>query len=467
MAGARGGMSERLDLRKVLAQARQQIARTAGRVDHEGAPTVAELAPHFSEFDHWHLLGVGGMGSVFRVRDRRHARDVAVKVLSRELASDPAFEERFNREARALGQLDHPNIVRVFDSGRSGPWLFLVMEYVDGVDLRRWLDLGGFTSEAALALLPSLCEALRHAHERGIVHRDIKPENILIDEEGVVKLADFGLVKIAGEADWGVTRTNQALGTVHYMAPEQLDGASDVDHRADIFSLGVVVYEMLTGQLPRGRFELPSEKEPGLSGVDRVVLRSMERDPAKRYQSATEFERDLHAGRQSITPARRRAEEDKKQANAPILDATVAGWAAFALSAIGLLVTMMGFIYARGLMLPAVGIGLVTMAIGMVLGFAALRRATRASTYVWLLAASFGACVPAGFYCLVVGVWLMISFRVESDLMQFGFLLVVLYGTLSWVVATARSGDPLWLWRRRSRDVRGSQRTDRRGRRPR
>ena len=238
-------------------------------------------------------LGVGGMGAVFRARDRRHARDVALKVVSPELAGDPVFEERFEREARTLGQLDHPNIVRVFDSGRRGPWLFLVMEYVDGVDLRRWMDLGDFHADAALGLLPALCEALRHAHERGVVHRDVKPENILIDQSGTVKLADFGLAKLAGEADWGVTRTNQALGTLHYMAPEQLEGASSVDHRADIFSLGVVVYEMLTGQLPHGRFELPSQKQPSLRGVDRAVLRSMERDPSKRYQSAAEFERDV------------------------------------------------------------------------------------------------------------------------------------------------------------------------------
>lgn len=441
-------MNERLDLRKVLLQARQQLARTAERVDHEGAPTVAELAPHFPELEQWHLLGVGGMGSVFRARDRRHARDVAVKVLSRELAGDPAFEERFDREARALGQLDHPNIVRVFESGRRGPWLFLVMEYVDGVDLRRWMDLGGFTSETALELLPSLCEALRHAHERGIVHRDIKPENILIDEEGVVKLADFGLAKVAGEADWGVTRTNQALGTVHYMAPEQLDGASGVDHRADIFSLGVVVYEMLTGELPHGSFELPSEKEPSLSGMDAVVLRSMERDPAKRYQSAAELGEDLRAGGRLREP--RRAPKQAEAPEATVFDRTMVGWAAFTLSSIGLVVTILGLAYGSGDLPPVAAIGMVYMAAGMLLGFAALRHATESSPYTWRLATAFGACMPAGIFGGLLVFLVLFGLLPMPVMFAWVYFLVAFYGTLSWIFGAARTADALWFARRSS-----------------
>ena len=385
------------------------------------------------------------MGAVFRARDRRHARDVALKVVSPELAGDPVFEERFDREARTLGQLDHPNIVRVFDSGRRGPWLFLVMEYVDGVDLRRWMDLGDFDADAALRLLPALCEALRHAHERGVVHRDVKPENILIDQSGAVKLADFGLAKLAGEADWGVTRTNQALGTLHYMAPEQLEGASSVDHRADIFSLGVVVYEMLTGQLPHGRFELPSQKQPSLRGVDRAVLRSMERDPSKRYQSATEFERDVLAGRGQRKSLRRDVEAPGAQQGAAGPGWQLLGWIGAVVSAAGFVVMCLGFASGYGLLPRGVPEGLTIMVAGMGCGLYALTKAPAKTRYGWRLAAAFAACVPIGVILFLATVLVGGSVLRLSCCMDFPCFVLACAGTLAWMFGVASSGNLIWF----------------------
>ena len=432
-------MSERLDFRKVLEQARQQIAATEARPSHTEAPPIEELTPHFPDFELLELLGVGGMGAVYRARDGRHARDVAIKVLSKELASDPAFAERFDREGRALGQLDHPNIVRVFGSGHCGPWLYIVMEYVDGVDLRRWMDLGGFSPDAALELLKPLCSALRHAHERGIVHRDIKPQNILIDQDGSVKLADFGLAKVADESDWGLTRTNQGLGTLHYMAPEQLEGANAVDHRADIFSLGVVVYEMLTGELPHGRFERPSVKAPNLRGVDRVVLRSMDRNPDRRYQSVEVFELELQQGRKGkrVEVVVRKTDEQ------PVLElAVLLAWLGFALAAVGWVV----------LRLESVAIGMVVVAVAMVLGFVSLPLLKKGPSWGPRLAAALAAGIPAGI------IFWMLAFQVLAVVLPFSnqgwydlYVIVALVGTLAWIVGATVSGKALWFTERRKR----------------
>lgn len=436
-------MSEPLDLRKVLQQAREQIARTAARVDRTGAPSPQDLEPHFPDYEFGQLLGVGGMGAVFRARDRRHARDVAIKIVSEQLAGDPAFAERFDREARALGQLDHPNIVQVFGSGRSGPFLYLVMEYVDGVDLRKWMELGSFDADAALGLLPPLCAALRHAHERGIVHRDIKPENILLDEQGVVKLADFGLAKVADEADWGVTRTNQALGTVHYMAPEQLQEANAVDHRADIFSLGVVVYEMLTGELPHGRFEPPSAKQPSLRGVDRAVLRSMERDPERRYQSVEEFGRELQSGRGGRTRSSR--DGAGAEARAELQRETLFAWGGFGVFVAGAIV--LAFDIAQGHPFTALGgIGFVHVAVGAVLGFAALHRGQPLGWWGTRLAAAVAAGLPTGLL-----IWALLYplfgelLPVDMSGWRSAYGVVAIFSTLGWVIGATISGRIVWF----------------------
>jgi len=271
-------------------------------------PTIEELAARFPQLEILELLGRGGMGAVYKARQPGLDRLVAVKILPPEVSADPAFAERFTREARALARLSHPNIVAVYDFGRTsaplspagkgaggegagGEGLFyFVMEYVDGVNLRQAIRSGGMSPKEALAIVPQICDALQFAHDEGIVHRDIKPENVLVDKKGRVKIADFGLAKLLGQApgDVSLTGTQQVMGTLRYMAPEQMVGTKAVDHRADIYSLGVVFYELLTGEVPVGRFAPPSKKVRIDVRLDEVVLRALEEKPEQRYQHASE-----------------------------------------------------------------------------------------------------------------------------------------------------------------------------------
>ena len=268
-------------------------------------PEPEELAKHFPQLEILELLGKGGMGAVYKARQPGLDRLVAVKILPPEVGADPAFAERFTREARALAKLSHQNIVSVFDFGQMDGQYYFIMEFVDGANLRHLIETRAINPEEALAIVPQICEALQFAHDEDIVHRDIKPENILVDKQGRVKIVDFGLAKLLGKApaDFTLTGTHQAMGTLHYMAPEQMRGASSVDHRADIFSLGVVFYEMLTGQLPMGRFEPPSKKVQVDVRLDEVVLRSLESEPDRRYQHASDVRTDIEAiSQSSMTP---------------------------------------------------------------------------------------------------------------------------------------------------------------------
>lgn len=259
-------------------------------------PTPADLGQKFPQLEFLELLGRGGMGAVYKARQPGLDRLVAIKILPPEISHDPAFAERFTREARALARLNHPNIVTVYDFGRTTDGLFyFVMEYVDGINLRQAIHAGGMPPVEALAIVPQICEALQFAHDEGIVHRDIKPENILLDKKGRVKIADFGLAKLIGAdtIDHSLTGTQQVMGTLKYMAPEQMEGAKAVDHRADIYSLGVVFYELLTGELPLGRFAPPSKKVQVDVRLDEIVLRALEKEPELRYQHASEVKQDV------------------------------------------------------------------------------------------------------------------------------------------------------------------------------
>jgi predicted Ser/Thr protein kinase len=265
-----------------------QVEPTAARI----APVPAAAAPpDLPGYEMLAELGRGGMGVVYLARQTKLDRLVAVKVLPPETGADPAFAERFGREARALAKLNHPGIVTVHDFGRSNGHSYFIMEYVEGVNLRQRLQAGRIPLHDTLQLVGQICDALQYAHDKGIIHRDIKPENILIDQAGRVKIADFGLAKLLGRtADVGLTHTGQVMGTLNYMAPEQLEKPLEVDHRADIYSLGVVLYEMLTGELPLGRFTPPSQKA-GVDGrLDDVVLRTLEKEPGRRYQQVSEFQ---------------------------------------------------------------------------------------------------------------------------------------------------------------------------------
>jgi tRNA A-37 threonylcarbamoyl transferase component Bud32 len=254
-------------------------------------PSVEEVKAHFPELEVLEIIGVGGMGAVYKARQSKLDRLVALKILSSDLAGDPAFLERFEREARVLARLNHPNIVTVFDTGTAGPFAYLIMEHVDGVNLRQAMQAGRFTPTEALTLVQDVCAALKFAHEKGILHRDIKPENILIDARGQVKIADFGIAKLLGEHDLEqvtLTQRGFVLGSPHYMAPEQLESPENVDQRADIYSLGVVLYELLTGELPLGRFAPPSKKSTVDSRIDEIVMRTLERERELRFQTIGE-----------------------------------------------------------------------------------------------------------------------------------------------------------------------------------
>jgi len=253
-------------------------------------PPVEEIRRLFPQLEIISLIGQGGMGAVYKARQPALDRFVALKILPPGAVGDAGFAERFNREARALARLNHPQIVAVHDFGHAGDQPYLVMEFVDGANLRQVEQAGRLTPEQALQIVPQICEALQFAHNEGVVHRDIKPENILLDKKGRVKITDFGIAKILGVTSGKVSLTGakDVVGTPHYMAPEQVEHPQTVDHRADIYSLGVVFYEMLTGELPLGKFAPPSKKVHVDVRLDEVVLRTLEKEPELRYQQASE-----------------------------------------------------------------------------------------------------------------------------------------------------------------------------------
>ena len=273
-----------------------------------GCASVAEMFPRYEIF---RMLGRGGMGAVYEGRDRELKRKVAIKLLPPELASQPGFSERFRREARTLALMEHLHIVRIHDTGASpNGHLFFVMEFVSGTDLRELLTRGRsthgdpLTKDRILDILCQVCAALSYAHAQGIVHRDIKPANVLINEAGLVKLADFGLARPMDqpEESFGtvskrensdhlnfITRTGQVMGTREYMAPEILDGKPS-DHRADIFAVGSLLFEMLTGHPPKlGEARLPMQDER----LQAIVQRALLADPEKRFSSAWEMSQAL------------------------------------------------------------------------------------------------------------------------------------------------------------------------------
>jgi serine/threonine protein kinase len=267
-------------------------------------------------------LGRGGMGVVYKARQVKLDRLVALKVLPPETAAEVAFAERFTREARALARLNHPHIIAIYDFGQEGSLSYFVMEYVAGINLRDRMRQGPLPPGEALAIMLQLCDALQYAHEEGIVHRDIKPENVLLDKKGRVKVADFGIAKLLQGQTSRYTLTSpwQVIGTVRYMAPEQMDNPLALDHRADIYSLGVVFYEMLTGALPLGRFPHPSEKAGVDPRLDEVVLTALDPDPARRFQQARELRAAIEAVTGQAEPTRQARDAVAPAPPSPKLD---------------------------------------------------------------------------------------------------------------------------------------------------
>ena len=235
-------------------------------------------------------IGQGGIAEIFKGRQESLKRDVAIKILSAELTNDPDIVRRFERESMVIARLNHPNIVHVIDRGKAGNRYYFVMEYVDGTSLREVINSDRVELKTKLDMIVGVCKALDYAHKNGVIHRDIKPANILIDRQGNPRVADFGIAQIIGPPDGELTSSEAIMGTMAYMSPEQKVSSTNVDQTTDIFAMGIVLYEILTGRRPDGRFKLPSELNPIISvDYDAIVLKCLAQEPKDRYQTAVEL----------------------------------------------------------------------------------------------------------------------------------------------------------------------------------
>jgi serine/threonine protein kinase len=269
---------------------------------HSGAapwtpPAPEHLHAMLPQYDQWEMIGCGGMGAVYKARQTSLDRVVAIKVLPPQVADDEAeYIERFKNEARTMAKMNHAAIVAVYDFGTtSDELLYIVMEYIDGTDVAKMIQAQGkLPVDHALAITAHVCDALAYAHEHGVIHRDIKPANILINMEGAVKVADFGLASVHDPAGThGLTKDGMTLGTPDYVAPEVLITGMPVDGRADLYAVGVMLYNMLTGRIPHGSFQMPSERTGCDKRYDAIVRKAMENDVDRRYQTSREIRRDL------------------------------------------------------------------------------------------------------------------------------------------------------------------------------
>lgn len=290
------------------------------------------------------ILGRGGMGVVYKAMDEGLHRVVALKMLNPFYAQDENFLIRFRREARSQAQLEHPNIVRIHAFRESPEGLFIVMGFVDGKTLSELIkEMGAIPWKQSVPIFKQCLSAIGHAHQLGIIHRDIKPGNIMLNRKGEVKITDFGLAKVqeAGET----TITHGVAGTLYYMSPEQVQGMSKVDHRSDLYSLGMTFYEMLAGRTPfdkndseftilksivESNFPSPTQLNPGMPPIlSKIVMKAVSNEPAKRYQTAEEMLRDLEKfeAMQKIPP---------RPAPKPLIQ----NWARYAIPIVGLLLVL-------------------------------------------------------------------------------------------------------------------------------
>ena len=259
------------------------------------------------------VLGTGGMAVVYKARCHRLNRLVAVKILKDDYTQDEEFRRRFHAESQAVAMLSHPNIVSVYDVSTSGGADFIVMELIDGITLKQYMEKKGVLNwKETLHFAIQIGKALEHAHSRGIVHRDIKPHNVMVLKNGSVKVTDFGIARVMSESN---TLTKEALGSVHYISPEQAKGGR-VDSRSDIYSLGVVMYEMMTGRPPydgeapvsvaiqhiNGKAPMPSALNPNIpGGLEQIIMKAMAREPGKRYETAAAMLFDMDEFRKDPT----------------------------------------------------------------------------------------------------------------------------------------------------------------------
>lgn len=244
------------------------------------------------------------MGAVYKAKQLRLNRDVAIKVLPVELAEDAEFVQRFEREAQTLAGLNHPGIVAIYDSGKTeAGHLYFVMEFVNGTTLQQLIQTASLSPMRALEITIQVCEALHYAHAHEVIHRDIKPANVLVTAEGKAKLADFGLARPLGALPEGtLTSPSRVVGSPHYMAPEQWQGKADC--RTDIYALGITLYEMLTRMRPTLNYEPPSKKVSVDARLDHVVDKALQPKPEERYQAVADMQQDVDHIR--LSPRKRR-----------------------------------------------------------------------------------------------------------------------------------------------------------------
>jgi predicted Ser/Thr protein kinase len=280
----------RHNLKSVFMQPGREQSSDAIQFEPFTPPTMEELDALIPGYKFVEFIDRGGMGAVYKAVQKSLNRTVAVKLLPQVNRDKESFAERFKREAHALAHLNHPHIIAVHDFGETADGqMYYAMEFVSGMDLQHLLRRNPPEPKQILRIITQVCEALQYAHERGIVHRDIKPANILIDERGNVKVADFGLAKVVGPHSVDYTATGTTLGTPDYIAPEALDMGGKIDHRADIYSLGVMIYELFTGHVPKGVWEPPSIRSGADKSIDAVVSKAMQNNPEKRYQHVSDM----------------------------------------------------------------------------------------------------------------------------------------------------------------------------------
>jgi serine/threonine protein kinase len=261
-------------------------------------PSVEDLAANLPQYQITRFIGRGGMGAVYEGYQESLERRVAVKVCSVVGNSDAEviFKERFRLEGRAMARLLHPSIVAVYDSGQTNSGLsYLVMEYVDGCDLALLLQQKGrLPMIEAAQIISSVCEGLAYAHEEGVIHRDIKPSNVMIDTKGRVKIADFGLAKLSLPSEFSLTQSNAVIGTMDFLAPEAMVSTIELDCRADLYAVGVMFYQLLTGCLPKGRYTLASDLAAAIDHrVDEILDRALRADREQRQSSAKKMKAEV------------------------------------------------------------------------------------------------------------------------------------------------------------------------------
>jgi uncharacterized protein YndB with AHSA1/START domain/predicted Ser/Thr protein kinase len=256
-------------------------------------PSPAELSGQLPNLEVTELLGHGGMGVVYKGRQTSLDRQVAIKLIRPDRDGDSKSQEQFKHEARLLAKLVHPYIVTVYDFGAAGDLSYLVMEYVDGISLRQKISRGGLSQEDIRDFAPQIAEALQYAHEQNVVHFDVKPDNILLDSRNRVRLVDFGLSRLLAPGVAGNAADYRVAGTRRYMAPEQFTMPDRIDHRADIYSTGVVLFEMLTGKVPPQGIDPPALDAVNNRGFKPVLRHALEPDRERRYQQMKEMNADV------------------------------------------------------------------------------------------------------------------------------------------------------------------------------